>query len=170
MSSAVTGADQALEFDLDYANRDYRRIFDKRNEYFAAVRGDEVRMGQLQHAIEQVQKVEFAVRTAREQIELGEDYAAWEMLVSAGEFAKRDPEYNQLMVRLAPKVSDLARHLESGEAYEERGLAAPALAQYLVAREVYPGSMIARQAMERLGPRLLESAVEVEGPDAATGQ
>lgn len=163
MSGTVTAADLAVEFDLDFANRHYRRIFERRNDYFAAVTGDPRRTGQFQQAIERIQSIDFAVQTAREQFEMGEPHAAWELLHGVAEFASEEAAFNQLFARVTPAVANFAAEIEAAERLEAQGHHSAALTRFLAARDIYPASLTVRRALDRMGERILQQARSLQG-------
>lgn len=165
MSDSVSGADYVREFDVDYRNGDFRRIFNRRAEYMTALTGDEERMEQLGEVLETIQNIEFAVSTAEAQLNQGNHYAAWEILHGIRALGEDDPEYLRAVARVAPRVSNWVSILERAREHEERGRWAAALNDYLRARELYPPSSVVNESLERVGERLLdEVSAEMEPP------
>ena len=162
LSEAVTGADAADDFDVDYEAGDYRRIFEKREEYLAALSGDEERAVRLREAIEAVQTIDFAIRSAEERLQRGEPYAAWEILKEVEDVAGDDRRYHRVLSTVVPRIARFVADVEEAERLEEAGNHAAALAKFAAAKELFPGSQIVARGIDRLSARMLRQAQRLD--------
>jgi len=158
MSDSVSGASAANEFDRDFTEGDYRRIFNRREEYMAATMGDEVRAKQLREALESVQTVDFAIRAAEQRLNNGEPYAAWEIMKEVESLGEEDRLYQRMLSRVVPQIPTFVSAINEAERELARGNVAAALTKYAVASDEFPASQIARSRMEELSLLLLEQA------------
>ncbi|MFP4493959.1 MAG: hypothetical protein ACLFRP_08740 [Puniceicoccaceae bacterium] len=162
MSGSVTGADLVDDFDIDFEAGDYRRIFERREEYIAALAGDEARADRLREAIETVQTIEFAINAAEEQLERGEPYAAWELLKEVEETAGDDRRYNRTLSTVVPRIAPFVAAVEEAEKLEASGNHAAALTKLAAASELFPASRFVSRGMERLSREMLDQARRIE--------
>jgi len=165
MTQSVTGADYLGEFDVDYAASDFRRIYDKREEYLAALSGDETRASQLREALEVVQTVDFAIRASDERLSRGEPYAAWEVLKEIEGVAGDDRRYHRALSGVVPQIARFVGNVEEAERFEENENYAAALTKFAAARDLFPASQVVSRGIERLATQMLEQARRIE-PEA----
>jgi len=158
MSDSLTGADYVEDFDIDFTGGDFRRIFQRREEYMAALSGDEMRAAQLKEALETVQTVDFAVRSAEERMIRGEPYAAWEILKETEEIAGDDRRYHMTLGSVVPRIASFVADVEEAEVLESRQNYAAALTKLAAARETFPASQIVSRRIDRLSQLMLEQA------------
>lgn len=156
MSDSVTGASLAQEFDRDFQDGDYRRIFNRREEYMAATVGDPLRGEQLKEALETVQTIDFAIRAAEQRLNAGEPYVAWEILKEVETIGEEDRLYQRMLSRIVPRIPRFVSAINDAERELARGNLAAALAKYAEAADEFPGSQVARSQMENLSARLLQ--------------
>ena len=158
MSGSVSGADLIEDFDVDFEAGDYRRIFERREKYIAALAGDEARADRLREAIETVQTVEFGINAAEERLERGEPYAAWEVLKEMEETAGEDRRYHRTLSTVVPLIAPFVAAVEEAERLEESGNYAAALTKLAAASEMFPASQFVARGMERLSGEMLDQA------------
>ncbi len=171
MTDSVEGATYVEDFDIDYAAGDYRRIFERRQEYMASLTGDETRARQLQQALEAVQTIDFAIRSAEERLARGEPYTAWEVLKEVEHVAEDDRRYHMTLGSVVPRIATFVSNVEEAESLEAEGNSAAALTKYAAAREIFPASQVVSRGIERLSEQMLEQArrvVERETNDAGS--
>ena len=161
MSDSVSGADLVEDFDVDFAAGDYRRIFERREKYIAALAGDEARAARLREAIETVQTIEFAISAAEERLGRGEPYAAWEMLKEVEETAGDDRRYHRTLSTVVPQIAPFVAAVEEAERLEAAGNHAAALTKLAAASELFPASRFVSRGMERLSREMLDQARRV---------
>jgi hypothetical protein len=162
MTEAITGADEVEDFDVDYQSGDYRRIFDRRETYIAALSGDETRAERLREALETVQTIDFAIRAAEERLDRGEPYAAWEILKEAEEVAGDDRRYHRTLSGVVPSIARFVENVEEAEALESQGNYAAALTKFAAAQKLFPASQVVARGIERLAGLMLEQAREFQ--------
>lgn len=164
LTDSVTGADFVEDFDVDFAAGDFRRIFERREQYIAALSGDETRAAQLRQALEAVQTIDFAIRSAEERLARGESYAAWEILKEVEEVAGDDRRYHRTLASVVPRIAPFVADVEEAERLEAEGNSAAALTKFAAARERFPASQIVARGIDRLSQQMLEQARQVKGP------
>ncbi|MEM0964646.1 MAG: hypothetical protein AAGJ81_00660 [Verrucomicrobiota bacterium] len=167
LTDSVTGADFISDFDLDFSAGDYRRIFERREEYLAALSGDSYRGEQLREALEAVQTIDYGVRAAEERRGRGEAFAAWELLKEIETVAGDDRRYHSMLSSVVPTIAEFVSEVDEAERLEAEGNYAAALTKFAAASEYFPASQVVSRGVERLANRMLEQArqiVELDDP------
>ncbi len=144
-SQAVIAFDELRERGSD------RDIYNRRMEFGVALSEDEERRPLLEDIINRVGQIEMLLGQSQEMVAQNNAFAAWDMLEQARELSPDDNRLNRARSELAPRVANYALVLDAARRSEEAGRHAAALAQLLQAREIYPGSRIARLGVERVG-------------------
>ncbi len=154
-TSAANAADIVVakkDFERLLREENYRQIFRDQYRFAPSIAGDARLEDAFKQIITNITKIETAMGKAEEFAKMGQPYAAWEelRLMHDQKVFSKDPELGNAIVRLSPKVSELAVALETAQSLEGRGEIGSALAWYLKARNVYPGSKYAREGIDRL--------------------
>ncbi len=138
------------DFDRLFAEQNYREVFRRRFEFGPAIDGDADRTAKFRQIMENIAAIETAVKGAEKMANIGQNYAAWEELSVVHERFPDDPNLNQFMTTLAPKVADFTIALEKGKMHEERGNVGSALSWYYKAKHLHPLSEKAETGIQRL--------------------
>ncbi|MBC2602108.1 hypothetical protein [Puniceicoccus vermicola] len=162
MTETVSSADHVTDFDVDYESGDYRRIFDQREAYIAALSGDEVRAERLRESIEIVQTIDFGIHAAEERLDRGEPYAAWEVLKEIEEVAGDDRRYHRTLSSIVPGIARFVAAVDEAESLEEQGNYAAALTKFAAAQKFFPASQVVARGIERLAGQMLDQAREIQ--------
>lgn len=145
------------DFDRLFAEQNYREVFKRQHELAYAIKDDADRQAKFRQVLENITAIETAVGGAQKMSDINQDYAAWEELSQVHERFPDDPELNQFMTRLAPKVADFTIAVSKAEKHEELGNLGSALSWYYKARHLHPASNKADEGIKRLVERALES-------------
>jgi tetratricopeptide (TPR) repeat protein len=145
------------DFDRLFAEQNYREVFKRQHALAAAIQDDADRQAKFRQVLENITAIETAVGGAKRMSDINQDYAAWEELSEVHERFPDDPELNQFMTSLAPKVADFTIALSKAENHEELGNLGSALSWYYKARHLHPLSKNADEGIKRLVERALES-------------
>ncbi len=132
-----------------------RALYDRRTEFGLALMQDPERSAILKEAVERVGTIDMLIAQAEEMANQANGYAAWEMLLAGRDIDQEDAHLARTMARLAPRVADFAGRLDAAERAEQEGQLAYSLSLYLSAQDIYPGSRVSRQGLERVGRKLL---------------
>ncbi|MFT6863901.1 MAG: hypothetical protein ACJAVK_002463 [Akkermansiaceae bacterium] len=138
------------DFDRLFAEKNYREVFRRRFEFAPSIEGDADRKAKFMQVGDNITSIETAVQSAEELTNFGQEYAAWERLSEVHERFPDDPNLNQVMTRLAPKVADFTIALNNASMHENRGNVGSALSWFYKARHLHPGSEKAEEGIERL--------------------
>ncbi len=145
------------DFDRLFAEKNYREVFKRQHELAYAIKDDDDRQAKFRQVLENITAIETAVGGAAKMTNIGQDYAAWEELSEVHQRFPDDPDLNQVMTKLAPKVADFTIALNKAEKHEEQGNLGSALSWYYKAQHLHQGSKKTDEAIERLVNRALES-------------
>ncbi len=138
------------DFDRLFAEQNYREVFKRQHELAYAIKDDADRQAKFRQVLENITEIETAVKGAEKMSDIGQDYAAWEGLANVHDRFPDDPDLNQVMTKLAPKVADFTIALNKAENHEERGNLGSSLSWYYKARHLHPGSKKADEGIQRL--------------------
>ena len=138
------------DFDRLFAEKNYREVFRRRFEFGPSIDGDEDRTAKFRQIMENITAIETAVKGAEKMSNIGQNYAAWEELSEVHERFPDDPDLNQFMTKLAPKVADFTIALNNAKKHEERGNLGSALSWLYKAKHLHPLSEKADTGIKRL--------------------
>lgn len=138
------------DFDRLFAEKNYREVFRRRFEFGPSIDGDEDRTAKFRQIMENITAIETAVKGAEKMSNIGQNYAAWEELSEVHERFPDDPDLNQFMTKLAPKVADFTIALNNAKRHEERGNLGSALSWLYKAKHLHPLSDKADTGIKRL--------------------
>ena len=169
IDSAVANSGVVNDFDIDYRNGDYRRIYNRRREYLGVLAADEIRSQQLELALTRIQRLDFSIAAAGEQSRAGNPYAAWEILSSVNAIGENDPSYMRALTSVIDQIPEFISALNRGRRLREDGQWAASLSHFLRARELYPLSTVAETEIRSLAGAMLDQAQILEGKDAPEG-
>jgi len=147
-------------FDEYFASGDYRKIFDKRSEFAAAVMKDPLRSAQLKDAVDKISQVEFLLAQIREALTQNNPYFAWEMILQAESVYPNDLELQRSKADVSVRASKYAQLLADAERAYTQGNQPLALLRYLDAKQIYPASKTSRIGLEKSAQALLKNATE----------
>jgi hypothetical protein len=159
MSEKASPQVQALsDFDQLYGQRNFRRIYEEKEKYIAAVAQSPERQPRLSEALTSVQEVETALLKSGEIARHGDDAGAWEVLETASVKHADDPKLVQTKAELTTRAPEFVHDLRQARDYEQKGENGSALAWYLKARTRYPMSDLSREGIVRVVRILLPDA------------
>jgi hypothetical protein len=138
------------DFDRLFAEQNYREVVRRQADFLLVVRNDADRTAKFRQVMENIQTIEKALEGAKKMAKIGQNYAAWEELSVVHADFPDDPNLNQFMTNLAPKVADFTIALENGKQHEERGNVGSALSWYYKAKHLHPMSDKAEEGIKRL--------------------
>lgn len=142
---------QALKaLDADLAQNDLRAIAEKREVYTAAVVHDADRQARLRSALEEVMTIERALERAQEYDQRGSPAEAWQVVEGLQVRYPADPALNAALARYTQRASAYVTQISAAREAESRGEAARALALYLNAGALNPGSDFIREKVGAL--------------------
>lgn len=138
------------DFDRLFAEQNYREVFRRQYAFAPAVDGDDDRTAKFRQVIENITAIETALKSAEELSNLKQNYAAWERLATVHERFPDDPNLNQFMTKLAPKVADFTIALEKANDHRTRGNLGSALSWFYKAQHLHQGSVEAAKGIDEL--------------------
>lgn len=146
---------QALaDFDMLQGQGNYRRIFEEREKYIAAVAMDDSskkssRQAKLREVLDRMQEIEICIMRAQEIAKRGDPAGAWEGLEIAFEKYPDDPKLSQMRADLTTQTPDFVNKVRKAKEMESNGQYSSSLAWYLRAQATYPMSDLAKQGIQR---------------------
>jgi hypothetical protein len=160
------------EFDRLVQEQNYREIFDKQIAFAPAIKGDAVREQQLKDALEKVQKAEMAEEKANMLVMNGDVDGAWETIELASKDWPDDNKLNKLLADLSERSAEFVSALDKAQDAEAKKELGYSLTWYVNAQNIYPGSGIAHEGIDRVSKQILspgtDAAVPQEAAPAAT--
>lgn len=142
-------AQTLLDLDRLISQRNYRQIFNDQGRFLAAAINDPARQEQLKKVLTDMNRVNLVVHGAT-QMAGSNPFGAWEQVEKEFEQFPDDPEITRLRADLSVKASEYVSAIEKARQHEKRKQTGSAIAWYLKARRLYPGSEFARGGIERL--------------------
>ena len=155
---------QALaDFDMLQGQGNYRRIFEEREKYIAAVAIDDSskkssRQAKLREVLDRMQEIEICIMRAQEIAKRGDSAGAWEGLEIAFEKYPDDPKLSQMRADMTTQTPDFVNKIRKAKEMESNGQYSSSLAWYLRAQAAYPMSDLAKQGVQRNVKNLFPSA------------
>ena len=144
-----------MDFDQLLSQRNYRQIYDDRMRYIAAVSMSPERQTQLKKVLTDMQTIEESLMKSQEIAKHGDAAGAWEAVEQAYKQFPDDNKLNQAVAERTTEAADFVRTLRTAEQLEGKGQYGSSLAWYLKAREIYPASEYASDAVIRLVKQVL---------------
>lgn len=138
-----------MEFDRLISQKNYRQIAQQYVEFSVAVQGDLTRQDQLKKVLTDMQRVETVINGAKE-IQSSSPEMAWEKIEKEAKQFPNDPELNKLRADLGVKASEFVTAVERGRQHEDKRQTGSALAWFLKAKRMFPGSELAQGGIKRL--------------------
>jgi len=143
------------DFDMLHGQGNYRRIFDERERYIAAVAVDDsdkkaARQAKLREVMDRMQEIEGAIMRSQEISRRGDPTGAWEGLEIAFEKYPDDPKLTQMRADLTTQAPDFVNDIRQAKENEGRKEYGEALTWYLQAQGRYPMSDLAKQGIQRV--------------------
>jgi hypothetical protein len=155
---------QALsDFDQLEGQGNYRRIFDEKEKYIAAVAADDsakktARQAKLRAVLDRMQEIEASIMRAQEISRRGDQSGAWEGLEVTFQKYPDDPKLGQLRADLTTQTPDFVNDIRQAKEFESRKEYGSALAWYLRAQGRYPMSDLSKQGIQRVVHELVPDA------------
>lgn len=143
------------EFDKLHESKNYREIFNRKEEFAVALIQDKHRMEKLNEALAHIGKVEALAAQAEALTTGGNRYLAWDSVMEAARIDPEDTRVAALRSRLAPGVADYAKLLADGSRFEAERRLGAALTAYLAAEDLNRGSPVCREAVDRVALSLV---------------
>lgn len=146
---------QALaDFDMLQGQGNYRRIFEEREKYIAAVAIDDSskkssRQAKLREVLDRMQEIEICIMRAQEIAKRGDSAGAWEGLEIAFDKYPDDPKLSQMRADMTTQTPDFVNKIRKAKEMESNGQYSSSLAWYLRAQAAYPMSDLAKQGVQR---------------------
>ena len=147
------------EFDRLYQARNYRDIYNRKEEFAVALLQDQTRAEQLRQVMAAVGEIEARMVNAKVLHSQGNSYMAWDVLEEAARLGVRDPDLANVRMELSAAVANYSKTLADAEKYEKAGNLSASLTEYLAAQDLNQASDFCRQAIQRVGRRLLEETM-----------
>ena len=147
------------DFDRLLREQNFREIFKRQYEFAPAVKGNTTNEDALRTVVTNILKIDTAISVARQAAARGNSYAAYEALAdlrSQQEYSK-DPKLGEEIETIIPKVSPFVDALQRAKNLEDsrRDQTGSAIAWYLKALKIYPGSEMAEEGFQRLLDKVL---------------
>lgn len=155
---------QALsDFDQLEGQGNYRRIFDEKEKYIAAVAMDDSdkkgrRQEKLRGLLDRMQEIEASIMRAQEISRRGDQAGAWEGLEVTFQKYPDDPKLGQLRAELTTRSPDFVNDIRQAREFETRKEYGSSLAWYLRAQGLYPMSDLSKQGIQRVVKQILPDA------------
>lgn len=155
---------QALsDFDQLEGQGNYRRIFDEKEKYIAAVAADDsskktLRQAKLRSVLDRMQEIEASIMRAQEISRRGDQSGAWEGLEVTFQKYPDDPKLGQLRADFTTQSPDFVNDIRQAREFEARKEYGSALAWYLRAQGRYPMSDLSKQGIQRVVKQILPDA------------
>jgi hypothetical protein len=152
---------QALsDFDQLEGQGNYRRIFDEKEKYIAAVGADDSakkgdRQAKLRAVLDRMQEIEASIMRAQEISRRGDQTGAWEGLEVTFRKYPDDPKLGQLRADLTTQTPDFVNDIRQAKEFEARKEYGSCLAWYLRAQGRYPMSDLAKQGIQRIVKQIM---------------
>ncbi len=147
------------EFDRLYQSRNYREIYNRKEEFAMALLQDKERADQLRQVMVAVGEIEARMVNAKVLHRQGNSYMAWDVLEEASRLGVSDPDLATARGALSAAVADYSKTLADAEKYEKAGNLSASLTEYLAAQDLNQASDFCRQAIHRVSRRLLEETM-----------
>lgn len=144
-----TRAQALMEFDRLISQRNYRQIFENKAMFIGALADDLARKEQLEKVLNDMGRLEVIIGGAKEAVSTSPP-AAWEKVEKESKQYPDDPVLSKLRADLGVKASRFVNAIENGREHEEKQQVGSAIAWYLKAKRMYPGSELAREGIKRL--------------------
>jgi hypothetical protein len=147
---------QALaDFDQLEGQGNYRRIFDEKEKYIAAVAADDsakksTRQAKLRSLLDRMQEIEASIMRAQEISRRGDQSGAWEGLEVTFRKYPDDSKLGQLRADLTTQTPEFVNDIRQAGESESRKEYGSALAWYLRAQSRYPMSDLSKQGIQRV--------------------
>jgi hypothetical protein len=157
---------QALaDFDMLQGQGNYRKIFDDKEKYIAAIAMDDSekrvkasRQEKLSALMDRMQEIEGAIMRSQEISRRGDPAGAWEGLEIAFEKYPDDSKLSQLRADFTTKAPDFVNDIRQAKQFELRKEYGSALAWYLRAQGCYPMSDLSKQGIQRVVRQIVPDA------------
>jgi hypothetical protein len=155
---------QALaDFDMLQGQGNYRRIFDEKEKYIAAMAMDDsdkkgIRREKLRTIMDRMQEIEGAIMRSQEISRRGDPAGAWEGLEIAFEKYPDDSKLSQMRADFTTQAPEFVNEIRQAKEYEGKKEYGSALAWYLRAQGRYPMSDLSKQGIQRVVGQIVPDA------------
>jgi hypothetical protein len=159
VSEAASPQVQAInDFDQLYGQKNFRRIFDEKEKYIAAIAQSPERQGKLREVLSRMQEIETSILRAQEISRRGDYAGAWEGLETTFAQYPDDLKLTQLRAEYSTQAPDLVRDLNAAKQAEEKKEYGSSLSWYLKAQSVYPMSDLSKSGISRVVKQIMPDA------------
>jgi hypothetical protein len=159
VSRQDTLAQKVPEFDRLVTEARWREIFNKKMEFGLALGQDKERAAKLGKIVNRVGELDANIQKALMLATQNNPYLAWDVIVEAYKTDSDDLVLAKTRSDIAPLVAGYAQLIGRAEKLEKEGAEAAALAAWLSAQDLNPGSPACGAAVKRLARSVAESAV-----------
>jgi hypothetical protein len=142
-------------FDELLVSKNYRAIYEQRNELGLGLGDDARRSTALTEILDKVARVDFMLRQADQIYQQGNAYAAWEMVLQAEELLPMDYKVLELKSTIFVEAADYAEILRKAKKAKDAGYYSASFAYYQKALEINPTSLSANQYVADLSDQIL---------------
>lgn len=153
------------DFDRLLSEDNFREIYKRRYEFVPVVKDDITRKDAVEQVVRNITRIDGTIRLAEVSSNSGNNFAAWEALAELRDEFPKDPELLQRLEKLSSKVADFTVALNKAADFEDNDLnpqTGSALAWYMQAKSIYPGSKHAQAGIDRLSERILPEMLPAE--------
>ena len=152
------------DFDRLFAEQNYREVYKRQYEFPPAIQGDAAREEKFRTVIKNIGEIDGTVVGAKEYVNNGLLYAAWEKLATVHEKFPDDPVLNQEMTKLAPQVADFTMALKKAKDFENEGQIGSALGWFYKAKHLHAGSTTADSGIKRMLDKVIPESTTTTAP------
>lgn len=160
------------DFDRLLSEDNFREIYKRRYEFVPVVKDDITRKDAIEQVVGNITRIDGTIRLAEVSSDNGNNFAAWEALAELRDEFPKDPELLQRLEKLSSKVADFTVALNKAADFEDNDLnpqTGSALAWYMQAKSIYPGSKHAQAGIDRLAERILPEILPTEATGSSPG-
>lgn len=147
-------------FDQLLVSKNYRAIFEQRNELGLGLGDDPQRSVLLTEILDKLSRVDFMLRQADQIYQQGNAYASWELVSQAEELLPMDYKVLELKNTILVEAADYAETLSKAKKAQDAGHYSASFSYYQKALEINPTSILANQCVADLSQRILAEYTE----------
>jgi ribosomal protein L18 len=148
-------AQTITDFDQLHQAKNFRRIYDERMRFAAAMAMYADRRVLFEKVMADMQQIETAILRAQEMARQNNAAGAWESVERAYASFPEDSKLNALRANLTIRAAEFVQTIQGASELEAKDQIGSSLAGYLKARRLYPASDIAMEGIERLAKSIL---------------
>ena len=142
-------------FDELFSSRDFRKIYEKKDDFIVPLIGDTERLKQYEEAIRKTSTIEILLIQVKDMLDQELPYAAWDLVLQAEIQNPEDRKVMRAKTDLSVIALNYATKLRAASDAEKRGDNAIALTRYIEAKRMYPASRTVRDGLKTNARALL---------------